>query len=169
MAAPDVVRITLCRGLLPVHAEGTLEVRYSSDVPWDPDARPVEVRLALDVDAMTPSTLQRFPWARWLSFADSYWRTHDNDPDDAHVRVAIRTFNAERGRPNTGRPGRRGHPPEHYAGVATRYHQLRAEGASNPTTRLAAERHVSRSTAAGWVSEARRRGFLPPARPNRAG
>ena len=171
MLTADTVRIGLDRGRLPVRNAGYLDVRYSSEIAGDPDARVVEVRLALHEDPLTPTNLQRFAWARWLNVADSYWRTHDRDDIDPqpHNQVLIRALNAERRIPNTGRPGRRGHPPEHYRKVAERYGAFRAAGASNPTARLAAERHVSRHTAAGWVSEARKRGFLPPARRGKPG
>ena len=72
-------------------------------------------------------------------------------------------------RPIPQRPGRRGHSDDHYVAVAERYRQLRALGSASPTATIARERKVSRHTVAGWVSKARDRGHLPPARPGRAG
>ena len=46
---------------------------------------------------------------------------------------------------------------------------LRAEGARDPTARIAREMVYSRNTVAGWVRRARELGLLPPARRGRAG
>ena len=70
---------------------------------------------------------------------------------------------------NPRRPGRRGLPDTHYAGVAKEYMALREQGSLSPTADLAKSRNVSRNTAAGWVRVARERGFLPKARGNRPG
>jgi hypothetical protein len=67
------------------------------------------------------------------------------------------------------RPGRAGHPPEHYAAVANEYRTLCAKGVLNPTSTIARQRKRSRDTVAGWIREARKRGYLPEARPGRAG
>lgn len=71
--------------------------------------------------------------------------------------------------PRNRKPGRRGHPDSFYAEVAARYAVLVAEGANNPTARIASERVVSRATVSDWLAGARRRGMLPPARRGVAG
>jgi hypothetical protein len=66
----------------------------------------------------------------------------------------------------------RGYPDDHYAQVADSYNRAlrRGEsGHSKPVEMIAAEFGVPRTTAARWVGEARRRGFLPRAQPGKAG
>ena len=140
------------------------------------------VRLSLP-DGLTPTDLQRFPWARWLAVADAsrgLWNSGLRLDDPAFFgKAEPKALNSavsaarEGRRPPRGlsatRPGRRGHPDKHYQDVALRYMSLRKEGITNPTAMLATEYVVSRSTAAGWVSEARRRGHLAPARRGRPG
>jgi hypothetical protein len=61
------------------------------------------------------------------------------------------------------RPGR-GYPDDHYRIVAKKYNALVAEGEAYPVKALAAmypgRTHIS--TASRWITEARRRGYLPP-------
>jgi hypothetical protein len=66
----------------------------------------------------------------------------------------------------------RGYPDDHYAQVADAYRRAFRRGESGhrkPVEIIAAEFGVPRTTAARWVGEARRRGFLPPAQPGKAG
>jgi hypothetical protein len=66
------------------------------------------------------------------------------------------------------RRGRVGMTDEFYGHVAEQYRALVARG-ERPTTGLARAQGVGRSTASRWVREARKRGFLGPAMPRRAG
>jgi hypothetical protein len=150
---------------------------------FDPEVghRVSAVHLSLP-DGLTPSGLGRFPWARWLTVADAARHFMDSDvpldpriietPESMAFANAVESARAGKRPPrgsSSSRPGRRGHPDSHYQEIARRYLALRQRGFRNPTARLAEEDRVSRSTAAGWVGGARKRGYLPPGRPGRAG
>ena len=64
--------------------------------------------------------------------------------------------------------GRRGLPDEFFRGIADQYRQAHARN-NRPTSAIAEAHDVSRSTASNWVAEARKRGYLEPATPGRAG
>jgi hypothetical protein len=74
------------------------------------------------------------------------------------------------GRPPTPvRAGRsRGRPDRFYADIADTYRQL-AQTSRRPAGELAARHGVPVTTAHRWIKEARRRGFLAPGRPGKAG
>lgn len=125
---------------------------------------------------LMPSEVARLPWQNLFAVADaidkSVGRGRGLRPLSA-VAEKMHTLEARRRRPRppkvTKRPGRAGHPDEHYAKVAERYLALRARGVTNPTKTIADEWGYSRSTVAGWVHEARKRGHLGTAVPGRAG
>jgi hypothetical protein len=126
-------------------------------------------------DGLTPTDLQRFPWATMLAVTDAARRGLRGDSTATDVSKTLRTHETGR-RPSRAkdpriakRPGRAGHPDAHYLSVANRYKELRADGVTNPTTTIAREHSVSRDTAAGWVRGARDRGYLGKAKPGRAG
>ncbi len=143
-----------------------IEIRFDRRAP----DRPVAVTVTAAA-GLRPSDLRRLPWHSWFWFADLAQRELTSSGDGvielADAAVAFADPQAPPAAPQ--RPGRRGHTEEHYQHIAQRYTQLVASGARNPTATLAKERGVSRDTAAGWVSGARKRGHLPPARPGRAG
>jgi hypothetical protein len=62
----------------------------------------------------------------------------------------------------------RGRPDEFYAEVADTYRQL-AQSSRRPAGDMAARYEVPVTTVHRWVKEARRRGFLAPGRPGKAG
>jgi hypothetical protein len=134
----------------------------------DDDYRVRTVQLSMP-GRITPTELRRFPWDRWLWLADFNIR----DPfmhsgSVAHVpKNDMAPRKAPKPEPAPGRPGRRGHPDEHYRDVAERYRQLRSEGVTNPTATIAAERFANHNTVAGWLRGARERGYLPPGRRGR--
>jgi hypothetical protein len=64
--------------------------------------------------------------------------------------------------------GRRGHPDAFYRNVAVAYLDL-AQASSRPAAELAEANGVPSTTAHRWIKEARRRGYLPPGRPGKAG
>lgn len=66
----------------------------------------------------------------------------------------------------SGRP--RGRPDRFYADIADAYRQL-AQTSRRPAADLAARHEVPLTTAHRWIKEARRRGFLAPGRPGKAG
>ncbi len=161
----------------PDGKRGELEVWFSSDA----DRRPSSVRLSLP-DGLTPTALARFPWSRMLAIADSAWVLHSDpsletrrffdNPEAKNLERAVEAARHGRRLPrgsSESRPGRRGHPESFYSEIAQEYATLRQGGVTNPTAAIGEAHHVSRSTAAGWVSGARRRKFLPPGRPGRAG
>ena len=131
------------------------------------------VQLSLP-DGLTPTTLQRFPWARWIAVADASRRMVIS----AGLGPGSELFQAVEAardgtRPSRGTPGARrgrpGLPDEHYQDVARRYLELRSQGETSPTATIAEEREANRNTVAGWVRGARNRGYLPEARRGRAG
>lgn len=70
-------------------------------------------------------------------------------------------------RPRLTRPGGKA-PEEFYPRVAAAYHEY-APQTRAPAKEIAAEAGVPVTTAHRWIREARRRGFLSPARKGRAG
>jgi hypothetical protein len=64
--------------------------------------------------------------------------------------------------------GRRGRPAAFYRQIARAYLDL-AQVSSRPAVDLAEANAVPTTTAHRWIKEARRRGFLPPGRPGKAG
>lgn len=67
------------------------------------------------------------------------------------------------------RPRKDSHGPNHFAEVAEVYRQGMTSDIPAPTTHVATTFSVSRSTAAKWVTEARRLGLLGPTRAGIAG
>lgn len=132
--------------------------------------RPVSVTVSSGA-GLRPSDMRRLPWHSWFWFADVARRemTADADGSIALTDAAVAFADADSLQPAQRRPGRRGHPDEHYQRIARRYEELVATGVRSPTAAIAKESVVSRDTAAGWVAGARKRGYLPPARPGRAG
>jgi hypothetical protein len=146
------------------------------DVQFDArNTRAVSVTITCQ-DGLTPSDLQRFPWATFLAIADASNRGLHGDPNSVeswHVSDVMRAQRQGQPLPKlpkvAKRPGRAGHPDSFYEAVAEQYRELRSRGVTNPTKTIADKRHVARDTAAGWVRVARERGYLPPARRGRAG
>jgi hypothetical protein len=126
---------------------------------------------------LMPSEVARLPWANLFTVADAIdkqERSRGRYLEALHpILEMLHTLEARPRPPRAPRvmkrPGRAGHPDEHYAKVAERYLALRGRGVTNPTKTIADEWHQARSTVAGWVHEARERGYLPPAQPGRAG
>ncbi|MBV8980397.1 MAG: helix-turn-helix domain-containing protein [Acidimicrobiia bacterium] len=144
----------------------TLLVRFFAD-PDGPELAGVrEVALSTTRETITPTLLHRLAWEHWLTAADAFARTGGADVE--HLAKAIRLAAKA-----PGRPGRRGHDPNFLPSVAERYLQLRARAddasARAPVVAIAKEHNVARNTAAGWVKRCRELGYLPPARPGRAG
>ncbi|GIG61621.1 hypothetical protein Lfu02_59930 [Longispora fulva] len=91
---------------------------------------------------------------------DAGWET--SDPG----RAARRPTEAGSARLAHDGSGRR--PDEFYRDVARAYRDL-AQSSHRPAAELAAANGVPATTAHRWIKEARRRGFLPPGRPGKAG
>ncbi|MHB1582507.1 MAG: hypothetical protein ACYCU7_16220 [Acidimicrobiales bacterium] len=131
-------------------------------------------------DGLRPIDVQRLPWVNLFAVADALNRAGPGEvgerevsPAERHLAATVGAARRRRRPPQppkiAKRPGRVGHPDEHYRDVAERYKQLRMAGVTNPTATIADQWPASRSTVAGWIRGARDRGYLPPARPGRAG
>lgn len=82
-------------------------------------------------------------------------------PDPAHAALRpVRTSRA--------RPVRHRRPDDFYREIARAYLDL-AQTSARPAADLAEAHAVPGTTAYRWIKEARRRGFLPPGRPGKAG
>ncbi len=185
-----VVRLNLGRGSDPAKWEEAGWVEFTVD----PDAaRSGEViigKVGISLPGpMTPSRLQRFPWARCLRVVEAVIRNPGPlyppiGPDQRRARqsyhdewgqVAVKINQmineALHGRkPEVKRrPGRQGHSDDHYKQVADAYKAFITTGESAPNKRIAEEWGYSRNTVAGWVRRARQLGYLPPAHKGRAG
>jgi hypothetical protein len=161
-------------------SSGQLEVWFASSTDdsgaWE---HVTAVKLQL-TEPLTATKLQRFPWKRMLAVADSglraLWMPEDGAVSDASWQALHQAFGEEfanpAGLPPKRRPGRKGHPDEFYRAVADAYTSLVSNGVTNPTTRIAQlseQFGYNRSTVAGWVSTARKKGYLPPGRRGRPG
>jgi hypothetical protein len=169
--------VVVTRAMVPaVLVKAAAEAKGELQVELDPQtgrATWVGLRYA---DGLMPTDLQRFPWSTFLALADAADRGLRTGPlseeaDNLSEALSAQLSGRRRRKPTKGakRPGRRGHLDSHYRAVADRYLELRSHGVTNPTATIAKERYASRNTVAGWVRGARDRGYLPPARPGRAG
>lgn len=148
----------------PSQKTGEVTVRYDRA-----DGRPSSVRLDLAV-GLTPTTLQRFPWARYLTVADAARHGIEDRTDLGDViRNAVGGGRMPKSEADRKRPGPIGRGDEFYLGIAKRYRELRAAGVVNPTATIADQEGYSRSAAAGWVRKARQRGYLGNSQPGMAG
>lgn len=115
-------------------------------------------------EPLTATALRRFPWSRWLTIADAAARlpryTRQLTARDRAAMAAVAS---------DGRPWSTTHGDRLYQSIATRYAQLVSEGTTNPVAVIAREQKQNHNTVKGWVSKARQRGHLPPARPGRVG
>jgi hypothetical protein len=144
-----------------------VEIRFDRKL----SGRPVSITVSAQ-DGLRPSDMRRLPWSTWFRFADVAVREMQPDEhgDVVLTEASVAFHDAPNAsRPTRRRPGRRGHPDQHYQDIARRYRELLSTGARNPTHRIAQENDVPRDTAAGWLAGARTRGYLPPARQGRAG
>jgi hypothetical protein len=175
------VRRNLEKGVRPRHHKplGELQVWFANVNEGSTDWHGVSAVKLTSAEPLTPTKLQRFPWAKMLAVADAGLRQLEAVPrgqgeeaDDAAWKALRRAFGDDFGNPDQQRrrrPGRRGHPDEFYQAVAKRYVELRAQGVTDPTNRIAREKSYNRSTVAGWVSTARKKDYLPPPRRGRPG
>jgi hypothetical protein len=125
--------------------------------PAPPGQPPKATYISLEVpDGITPALLRDFGWARAIRIADATLTG-----DQGALRTAVDALEQPHAGRQTG--------DDLYREIAAQYTELRRQGIANPTTTLAAERNVSRNTAASWVRRARQRGHLPPPRRGQAG
>jgi hypothetical protein len=97
--------------------------------------------------------------------ADTGWET--TDPARAVRRPRPRSRGTVSAAPRVV-PAGRGRPDRFYRDIADAYLDL-AQRSTRPASELAEAHGVPVTTAHRWVKEARRRGFLPPGRPGKAG
>lgn len=171
--APDaglVARIAVNRGTWSTREATELQLQI------DPESGRAEWIAIRSPHGLLPSEVGRLPWVNLFAMADAFVRAVGDEStklDRDHMGKVVMATRDNRRPPKhpkiAKRPGRAGHPDEHYAAVAKRYNELCMRGVTNPTTTIARERGYSRDTVAGWVREARNRGYLPPARRGRAG
>ena len=139
------------------------------------DGRTASMRLTT-VEGITPSELRRFPWSNLVTIAEAANRSWSlpmtaTESFEGRSRELSRVMDAEwdeSQQPRSG-PGRPAYDDEFYEKVAAAYTAALASGITTPTTEIAKQVNFNRSTVATWVGEARKRGFLPPARRGRAG
>jgi hypothetical protein len=86
--------------------------------------------------------------------------------DTSDARLVARPTSRRRVRPE--QTSGRGRPDSFYDAVAAAYRDL-ARRSSRPAAELAETHGVPVTTAHRWIKEARRRGFLAPGRPGKAG
>lgn len=137
--------------------------------PWPPGEGP-------EPEPLTAVMLRQIPLGRivnqarkelpaMIAITDSMNRVVAEDLGEPPQRVRVGTVDIVNRR-------RRRRDDEHFRLVAEIYRRARASGVKEerkaPTRAVADEFVVAKSTAAGWVHEARKRGFLPPTRRGRA-
>jgi hypothetical protein len=111
------------------------------------------------------------PWTKLLRAAEALVMAQRRNSiqswqDSAQVSAQVT------GEPVYAQPKRKGRRPlgyEHYREVAEAYQRLCAEGHRAPVVAIAEHYSVGRNTAAAWVSRARKKGLLGPARKGKAG
>lgn len=184
------IRLQLGRGPDPNRWEdaGQLDVRFA-DHRDSKSFVVTDVRIRLP-GGLTPTRLQRFPWARWLRVAEAAHRSrgpsypspypnpregrraYHEDWGRLSANLSLAAEEAIKGRkPEAAklRPGRPGYPDSFYREVAEVYQSLVATGEAAPNLRMAEQWSYSRNTVAGWVKKARQLGYLPPAKKGKAG
>jgi hypothetical protein len=157
-------------GYGPMPLAGELQAWLADPDDDSDEGRAVTSVLVTLADPLSPNALQRLPWARLLVIVDAQakaWHAADGHQYATMMDEAFGRAWGDGGPPR--RPGRRGHPDEWYQAVAARYLALRLEGVTDPTNQIAIEANYNRSTVAGWVSTARKKGYLPPARRGKPG
>lgn len=122
-----------------------------------------DIGLHMEPDApLTPERLRKVPWSKILDQVLDHGAVHMErsgegfiiDPDKPRPKGA--DMRRKRG------GGRRRLDDDHYRNVAAIYRRSMA-GGGDPVVSVMVDMDCKRPTAAGYVSEARKRGFLGPA------
>ncbi len=137
----------------------TIVLELDPGDPSMPTGRATEVGLQMS-DALDSEQLRTFPWRRVIAAAAATYRARHSNSLDVW-RAATEASSPTQ--PAARRPGRPGKSLADYQLVADRYRALVQQGETAPTTRIAQEFVVSRSTAASWVRRARQHGLLDAA------
>ena len=110
---------------------------------------------------LTASELQRFAWRKYMKLAVA---SAAGEPDEElHALMDVFEIAARDRGSIARRPGRSGHPDEHYEEIANLYRKVRGE--RGPARRIGDALGYSPSTVRGWIAECRSRGLLPSESP----
>jgi hypothetical protein len=168
LPGPVFVRIAAAEGGrlvlagLRIDAEPTAELLRAIPVGRIEAVANAQLTVVDDVIVSTaPPGPRDAPAARPPRLVPAGWET----PDPS--RAATRRAHSRPVRLDIGWAGR-GRPDTFYGDVAKAYLDL-AQSSARPAVELAEANGVPVTTAHRWIKEARRRGFLPPGRPGKAG
>jgi hypothetical protein len=133
---------------------------------------PVELRLPSDEQPLTAARLRAVPLGRIAAWANApNVAANIRDHLDETVATPFPDFVRLYGRGSAHRLGEIPEPPygdAFYKRVAAAYSDL-ARQVARPAAELAEVNEIPVRRVHSWVKEARRRGFLPPGRPGKAG
>jgi hypothetical protein len=149
--------------LTGLRVEGVPTAELLRAIPVGRIEATANAQLSIVDDEVVPAPPVRLPEhpGRVAEAADGGWDV----PDPG---VAVPRPGARAPVPDSNGGGRRGRPDGFYRDVARAYLDL-AQASTRPVAVLAEANGVPPTTAHRWVKEARRRGFLPPGRPGKAG
>jgi hypothetical protein len=167
LAGTVLVRVTSDGGrlvLAGLRIEGMPTAELLRAIPVGRIEAAANAQLTIVDDVVVPA-----PQARWPNprphlgpSGDGGWETPD--PNGAVTRPTRRGPAPPADNGGAGR----GRPDAFYRELARAYLQL-AQDSTRPVAVLAESNGVPVTTAHRWIKEARRRGFLPPGRPGKAG
>jgi hypothetical protein len=157
LPAPVFVRVGAAHGgrlvLTGLRLDASPTAELLRSVPVGRIEAAANAQLTVVDEVVVPVRLDRGPAAQPSVDGNTGWET--TDPATARERAV-----------DGGR--RRGRPDEFYRDVARTYRES-AQTSPRPVWDLADAHGVPLTTAHRWVKEARRRGFLPPGQPGKAG
>jgi hypothetical protein len=160
LAAPVLVRVAVSPGgrlvLAGLRIDGPPTAELLRALPVGRIEAAANAQLAVVDDALVPASAQRPRPTGPPPAAVDGWET--TDPSVA----------ARRPRAGDGNGPPRGRPDFFYLEIAQIYLEY-AQASHRPAAELADVHSVPVTTAHRWIKEARRRGFLPPGRPGKAG
>lgn len=161
LAAPVLVRVTVTDDgrlvLAGLRIDGPPTAELLRALPVGRIEAAANAQLAVVNDAIVPAPIRSRPRPKSPPReAVEGWET--TDPAGA----------ARRPHPARANGPSRGRPDFFYLEIAQIYLEY-AQGSHRPAVDLAGVHSVPVSTAHRWIKEARRRGFLPPGRPGKAG
>jgi len=140
--------------------------------PINPN-KATQVQLFL-FDGISPSSLSRFPWKKYMSAAWSA-KVAKSWPDQYNTMTLIDNLTAVRSgtplprtRPGVSR-GRKALGLEFYQQVALDYYSSIERSPRSPVKLMATERGVSVAAVRSWIHTARKIGVMPPGTRGRPG
>src|SRR5215207_2159998 len=158
-----LVRVTADPGgrlvLTGLRVDGAPTAELLRSIPVGRIEAAANAQLSVVDDAIVPAAppgRQDAPTAREPQLSNAGWEAPDP------VRAVLRRTHT----PPAPTGARR--PDDFYRDIARAYLDL-AQSSARPAAELAEANRVPATTAHRWIKEARRRGFLPPGRPGKAG